>query len=450
MSTAQLQQFAPAELANEAIREVLRTQYDGVTALRLDSPPGAGKTGVVERLAMQGMVLLGERCQLVTQTNEQAFDLARRLAQHYPRYPFTLLVRRDLVLPDDLPALSNLRIARASHELPATGPCVVIANAARWSWIDDGGIAPFDCQIVDEAFQLPDYRFQQIAGMARRIVLVGDPGQIAPVITCEVERWRCDPAGPHVPCPRALVARHPDVLRLSLPVSRRLVPDTVEVIQPAFYPDMPFVALSLPGARSLTTVLTGTTPLDRAINLVERGASLVQLELPALIAGELDDELAETIVALIERLFKRRAEVRDDDGTRRLDPTMVGVVCAHVAQVNAVKERLPHHLADVFVETADRFQGLERPVMIVYHPLSGRADASEFHLDAGRLCVMLSRHRVACFIVTRGGIENLLLRHASSGERILGIEEDAEFGGWKAHLTVLQTLHQQGRVVGLR
>ncbi len=449
MSTTQLQQFAPAELANEAIREVLRTQYDGVTALRLDSPPGAGKTGVVERLAMQALVLLGERCQLVTQTNEQAFDLARRLAQHFPRYPFTLLVRRDLVLPDDLPALSNLRIARASNELPATGPCVVIANAARWSWIDDGCVAHFDCQIVDEAFQLPDYRFQQIAGMARRIVLVGDPGQIAPVITCEVERWRCDPAGPHVPCPRALVARHPDVLRLLLPVSRRLVPDTVELIQPAFYPALPFVALSAPGARGLRTAISGATPLDRAINLIERGASLVQLELPALIAGELDEELAEIVVALIERLFERRAEVRDDDGTRRLDPTMVGVVCAHVAQVNAVKERLPRHLADVFVETADRFQGLERPVMVVYHPLSGRADASEFHLDAGRLCVMLSRHRVACFVVTRGGIENMLLRHAPSGERVLGIEEDAEFSGWQAHLTVLQTLRHRGRVVRL-
>jgi hypothetical protein len=142
--------------------------------------------------------------------------------------------------------------------------------------------------------------------------------------------------------------------------------------------------------------------------------------------------------------------VRDDDGTQPLDPTMIGVVCAHVAQVNAVKERLPHYLADAFVETADRFQGLERPVMIVYHPLSGRADASEFHLDAGRLCVMLSRHCVATFVVTRGGIDNVLLRHAPSGDRILGIEEDAEFGGWKAHLTVLQTLRHRGRVVRLR
>jgi hypothetical protein len=42
--------------------------------------------------------------------------------------------------------------------------------------------------------------------------------------------------------------------------------------------------------------------------------------------------------------------------------------------------------------------------MLVYHPLSGRVDASAFHLDAGRLCVALSRHRVVCFVFARAGI----------------------------------------------
>ena len=124
---------------------------------------------------------------------------------------------------------------------------------------------------------------------------------------------------------------------------------------------------------------------------------------------------------------------------------MLGVVCAHVAQVNAVRERLPASLADVFVETADRFQGLERPVLVAWHPLSGRADASPFHLEAGRLCVMLSRHRVACFLVARAGIEDVLLRYAPSGDRVLGLAGDPEFEGWRAHLTVLEGLRREGR-----
>ena len=216
----------PAAIAAEAVREVLRTQWAGETAVRLDSPPGAGKTRLVEYLAVQALAKLRERCMVVTQTNEQAFDLGRRLARGFPNLPFTLFIRKDLVAPDDVAALPNLQLARAAADLPA-GPCIVVSNAAKWSWVVDGHVASFDSQIVDEAFQLPDYRFHQIAGLARRVVLVGDPGQIAPVVTCEIERWKCDPAGPHVACPRAVVARHPGVRRLSLPVSRRLVPDTV-------------------------------------------------------------------------------------------------------------------------------------------------------------------------------------------------------------------------------
>jgi hypothetical protein len=433
---------------------------------------------VVERLAVQSLTLLRERCMVVTQTNEQAFDLSRRLARGFPRLPFTLFVTERLAVADDLPLLANLRIARDTAALP-TGPCVVVANAARWSWLrplgpgsdaagaaagDDGDgtggwgdeAAPFDLQLVDEAYQLPDYRFQQIAGLARRVVLVGDPGQIPPVVACAVERWRGNPAGPHVACPRALLARHPDVPRLALPVSRRLVPDTVRLVQPAFYPGLPFTALTASGARGLVAPLPreAPQPLDAAVDLAAGGASVVQVARPARITGEVDEELAATVVALLERLLARETRVRDDGDApagpgRRLTPGMVGVVCAHVAQVNAVRERLPRALVDVFVETADRFQGLERPVMVAWHPLSGRADASPFHLEAGRLCVMLSRHPVACFLVARHGIEDLLLRYAPSGDRVLGLPGDPEFEGWRAHLSVLEYLRGEGRTVTL-
>jgi hypothetical protein len=439
----------PAARADEAVRTVLRTQWDGAAAVRLDSPPGAGKTGVVERLAVQSLGLLHERCMVVTMTNEQTFDLARRLATGYPRLPFTLFVRDDLAVPGDLPALANLRLARASAELPARGPCVVVANAARWSWSDTTAYDPFHLQVVDEAFQLPDYRFHQIAGMARRLALVGDPGQIPPVVTCEVERWRCDPAGPQVAAPRALVARHPEVVQMALPVSRRLVPDTVRFVRPAFYPALPFTALSPPRQRGLVTGLAGATPLDRPIDLAERGASVVQVELPPLIAGEVDEALADTIVVLIRRLIERQTRIRDRGGERPLDPAMIGVVCAHVSQVNAVRERLPRAFSAVLVETADRFQGLERAVMLVYHPLSGRADADQFHLDSGRMCVALSRHRVACFVVARAGIEDLLLRFAPSGDRVLGSDEDREYDGWRAQVFVAQALRREGRLVAV-
>jgi hypothetical protein len=436
----------PTESAAQAVRDVLRTQYEDEPVVRLDSPPGAGKTRVVEYLAAQSLAKLRERCMVATQTNEQAFDVARRLAAGFRQMRFTLFARKDLPLPIDLLALSNLDVVRRTADLP-NGPCVVISNARKWSWVSDQHVDPFDCQVIDEAFQLPDHGFHQIAGLARRAVLIGDPGQIAPVVTCEIERWKCDPAGPQVAAPRALAARHAGIRRMSLPVSRRLVADTVRFVQPAFYPELPFAALSDGSDRRLRPATAGTTPLDRIIDLAAQGASLVQVELPPRIAGEVDEELADTVVGFATRLLDRGARVRDEGREYPLTGAAIGVVCAHVSQVNAVRERLPQSLSDVLVETSDRFQGLERPIMLVHHPLSGRADASEFHLDAGRLCVMLSRHRVACFVVARGGLEELLLRYAPSGDRALGLGEDLEFNGWHAHLTITRGLRTADRVM---
>ncbi|MDF1666285.1 MAG: helicase, partial [Planctomycetota bacterium] len=102
--------------------------------------------------------------------------------------------------------------------------------------------------------------------------------------------------------------------------------------------------------------------------------------------------------------------------------------------------------ADILVETSNRFQGLERPIMLVHHPLSGRADAKEFHLDAGRLCVMLSRHTVACFVFARAGLEKLLGQEPPRADRTLGLEADPLFEGWKSHQHVIHSLRIKSRI----
>jgi hypothetical protein len=219
------------------------------------------------------------------------------------------------------------------------------------------------------------------------------------------------------------------------------------MVQPALYPRLPFTALAASSDRALRPRTASGDPFDPAIDRAAAGSSMVQLELPRLITGQYDPELADAIVGLINQLLSRGTTVLDDGIIRRLMPSMIGVACAHVSQVNAVRERLPTSLADIFVETANRFQGLERPVMLVHHPLSGRTDAAEFHLDAGRLCVMLSRHRVTCFVLAREGVLDMLERYAPSGHRVLGIDCDAEYESWRAHVTIQTQLRSRGAVV---
>ena len=432
----------PEAAANAALDAVLGSQWQGVPALVLRSPPGAGKTGVAQRVALQSAALLQERCMVVTQTNEQAFDLTRRLVTNARGMPIHMFAREGLNLPDDLRQHARLAVVHRISDLPQ-GPSITIGNASKWSWIDTENPL-FDVQIVDEAFQLPDYKFQLISNLAPRHALIGDPGQIDPFVNCEIERWRCDPAGPQVSCPAALVKRHPTVLQLALPVSRRLNADTVSIIQPAFYPDMPFRAMSRD--RSVRFDVAGIMPFDAALDGVAAGASIVMVELPPQITGETDGALAQELVESIRRLLRRRAQMSDDGRVSEVTPGDIGVVCAHVSQVNAVRERLGSAMADVFVETANRFQGIERPFMFVHHPLSGRADATAFHLDAGRLCVMLSRHRIGCWIFGRQGITEQLTRFAPAGDRALGIDEDPEYQGWRAHLTLLAALSRANRV----
>src|SRR5437867_623247 len=75
---------AASRQADDAIRAVLRAQYGCPPALIVPSPPGAGKTDLVEKIAAQEAGLCGRRCVVVTQTNQQAFDLIARLRNNYP------------------------------------------------------------------------------------------------------------------------------------------------------------------------------------------------------------------------------------------------------------------------------------------------------------------------------------------------------------------------------
>ena len=78
-------------------------------------------------------------------------------------------------------------------------------------------------------------------------------------------------------------------------------------------------------------------------------------------------------------------------------------------------------------------------VTIVLHPLSGRRDATAFHLEAGRLCVLTSRHQHACIIVACAGIADLLDAHPSDEPIHLGVR--AKFpDGWEANHAVLAHL----------
>jgi hypothetical protein len=80
-------------------------------------------------------------------------------------------------------------------------------------------------------------------------------------------------------------------------------------------------------------------------------------------------------------------------------------------------------------------------VVFAWHPLSGSPEADVFHLDPGRMCVLLTRHRHACVVVGRAGDRDLLDdRPPPPTEAYLGWDPDPVLDGWEVHRAVFDAL----------
>ncbi|WP_237323422.1 AAA domain-containing protein [Streptomyces sp. MOE7] len=184
-------------------------------------------------------------------------------------------------------------------------------------------------------------------------------------------------------------------------------------------------------------------PTDRVIEHAAR-TGWALFELPARTTHHLDSEAFHAALRIAERLLIRGATTtcEQDPGGHTLCPGDIAIGTTHRIQVDHLRALLARHypqLHGIAVDTANRLQGCERRVTIVLHPLSGRGNASAFHLDAGRLCVLTSRHRHACIVVARAGIYELLDAHPSNDPVRPGPVPKTP-DGWEAHYTVLAHL----------
>lgn len=431
---------------DDVVRDALRAVLAGDPAVVIESPPGAGKSYLVELAVSSAVLIAAERAAVATQTNSQAVDIAHRMAVAYPQMPVVLLTRKGMSTPPRLAGLANVRVVDAPADVPG-GPAAIVATRAKWSSVDPGGAnwEPVDLLVVDEAWQMADFAYAFIAGLAPRHLLVGDPGQIPPVVNADVRRWEDRPDGPHRPAPEALLARHRDaVTLLRLPSSRRLGAETVEMIQPSFYPQLPFGS-----SRPATRLVATGSPTDPTVDPVLGLATSGEMSLAVLGDGGqvrlLDREMADTIARVVRGALESTS-VERGGVTVPLTPDRVAVVTAHVNQTAAVRLALSG-VSGVNVDTAERHQGLEADLVVVWHPLSGRVEATRFATEAGRLCVMTSRHRAACVVVAREHVAGVIDAGPVTEGRTLG-GSDPSWDGWKANDALWRRLHD-GRAVTL-
>lgn len=132
-----------------------------------------------------------------------------------------------------------------------------------------------------------------------------------------------------------------------------------------------------------------------------------------------------------------------------LTPDNIGLCATHHVLNAAMALRLDRKLAGVAIDTPERWQGLERHVMVVVHPLSGVVQPSAFDLETGRLCVMASRHKVALVVVSRDHLGQTLDDHLPVAGQAIG-RPDVSGRSHRQNWVFWNTLREQNRLIPLR
>ena len=437
---------ARARAVTDAILIDLARAERGVV---VDSPPGAGKSTLVVAAAAS-LAERGERVMVVGQTNEQVDDLIDRTASQHGVLQIGRLSAQDYVPTPRVARHANVTARTAIADL--AGYPLTVATAAKWAMLTDPGVH-WPWAIIDEAYQMRSDSLLRIARLFDKALFVGDPGQLDPFSTAETERWlglNWDPMSSAV---AVLLTNNPGIPVHTLPVSWRLPATAAPVVSAAFYPFSGFTAAAELSDRGMrwNTHPFGMTTFDLALQTAaDTGWALY--ELPRRPALRTDAEAIDACAELAARLLLRGAVAVSEQGSHDVTADRIAIGVAHRDQAAAVKRALRERalaypvlsgpgrdVTKVVADTANRLQGREFDVMIMLHPLSGRRDATAFHLETGRLCVLASRHRHACIVVARAGIPELLDAHPSAEPVHLGVPVKFP-DGWEAHQSFLAHL----------
>jgi hypothetical protein len=423
----------PVAAHSSALEDIWRHVVSGARTVVVDSPPGAGKSTLVRTLT-QRLVADGASVPIVVQTNDQADDLVTALVPMLPGVDIGRLHASGWEPPPSFP-----RRARLAAKLDDLAGCrVIVATAAKWSFT---GGRTFELGLIDEAYQMSAASLVRIGDMFDRLLLVGDPGQLSPFTVADEHSVRSLSSWPLATAAGVVLRHHPSTPVVPLPVSWRLAPHTAPVVSSSFYV-RPFVAGVDPGVRSLS-VSSPSAALEAAA-----ASGWGYLELPAAHRPRTDPEVVSHLVALAGALSRGASVADESTPSRELLPADVAIGVAHTDQRDHVRTALDRAgLPAVTVDTANRLQGRQFEVTLVWHPLSGRRDATAFHLETGRLCVLASRHRQACIVVARAGIEDQLHEYPADEPVWLGTDPPP-IDGWAANVTFLDHLSRHRTPTG--
>lgn len=357
--------------------------------LLIQGPPGTGKTSVLSALARRA-VDRGERVLIAAFTNQAVDNALRRVVADG--------LDDVLRLGHEQSTSADLRQFRLAARAASGDPAalrstlartpLVAATTATWSaerYDDTGDLLRFDVAIIDEATQLTVPAILGALRFARRFVLVGDEHQLPPLVMSQgaagdvlsrslfqelLERWGDD----------ALVAlRH----------QYRMHPAICGFPSKAFYGG----ELEAAGVARTATLHIDLAAAPGLAPVLDPLRPVVFIDVPGAERGKTDRGQAQVCRDLVRALVRGNVPV-----------DTIGIIAPYRAQVAAIRGQLSTSgLADVVVDTVDRFQGAERDVIIF--SFGGQPDSAtslhgeDFVANRCRLNVALTRARRKLLLV---------------------------------------------------
>jgi hypothetical protein len=377
--------------------KVLAHVWRGGELTIVDAPPGSGKTSLVSNIVANLATRAQMHILVAMPTRAQCLALAHRLATELSIDNIKIDMKD--VEPEDLPEGYDAK-RHTTHI-----PLVTIATLAKAKFMDRSNI---DLLVVDEAYQATHALVAQAKTDIPQVLMVGDPGQIGPVVTVDTSIWSGQKDAPHLPAP-LVTHGSKDVERFSLDVTYRLGATTVKVIAPIY--KFPFAS-----ARPLRSAVTNDGEITNEIESVEVEHS-----------DEVDN--LDCLATMVSRAasFVGGSLVEGDE-TRELRAEDIALVVSRNSQVSiltGMSRSLGH---DFVIGTADRLQGGEWPVVMALDPMYGANGESEHNQSIGRLCVMVSRHTAHLtwvhddsWIETTAGTDRIDRTNRQVREQLIGV-----------------------------
>lgn len=332
--------------------------------LAIQGPPGSGKTWTAGHL-IAAIVADGGTVGIASTSHKAIHNVLKDVEMAAAKIGLTFDGRKKSSAGNAESRYESLNVT--SHDASAEMQGAQVAAGTAWLFSREEYDGAFDYLVIDEAGQVALADALAMSTCARNVILLGDPQQLAQVVQAH------HPAGTGVSVLEHLLgddATVPPDRGVFLESTYRLHPDVCGYISECFYegrlqPD--------------AVTATRTTPM---------GTGLRYLSVEHDGCRQSSPEEVEAVVAEVARLC-----------SAGVAPEEIMVVAAFNAQVDLLRERLPH---GVRAGTVDKFQGQQADVVFYSMASSSHEDVPrglDFLLSRNRLNVAISRARCLAYLV---------------------------------------------------